>query len=1093
MLRLFKIRGFAAYLTIAFLNAFTDLGHKIIIQNTVFKFYDGSTQVVLTLLVNACIVLPFVLFFTPTGFLADKFPKDRIIKVAAALAIPLTAAITLAYYMGWFEVAFVCTLLLGTQAAFYSPAKYGYIKELTGKEHLATANAYVQAVTIVSILGGTLVFSALFESLLPANVSTVADTLRSIAPLGWLLVGFSVVEFLFALRLQPKRDTDTTMHFDVRKYARLDYLRSNLGSVRRSQVIWLSIVGISVYWGINQVVLASFPAYMKDTLDVHNTTIANGLMALAGVGIIIGSLIAGKASEEFIETGIVPLGALGLTAALFILPTVHHLWVLGGLFLFYGVMGGLFIIPLNALIQFNASSDEAGTVLAANNFMQNLLMSSFLALTALATTVWKFDTRIILYTMASAAAIGSIYALSKLPQAFVRYVVAVLTSQRYTLHVIGLRNIPSTGGALLLANHTSWFDWAILQVACPRPVRFVMARRIYEHPVLKPVLDIFGVIPIAPGKGSDESLTLVREALLPGEVVAIFPEGRISLNGQLAEFKRGFERAVQGTGANVVPVYLRGLWGTAFSYATTRLRRSTLERGKRSITVAFGERLPDGITAPEVKQHITTLSIATWRTYANSLRPLHEQWIRTAKANASNIALVDGRQRLTHVGLLSKTLAFSSALEIALKKSLAHTPSTTTPARVGVLLPAGAEAAMAVMALWMHGAVPVLIDYSGSSSDLVRSMELAGVEIIITTHTFQHELSEQFSEASSILASKTIFFTDELHHAAAEPRTRPSPSQQLHKLWRPLWLSLAPVWLLRAIHFRSGTASGTASGASSSTASANSPAHSPAVVLFAGSGDTLRPVELTHTHIACTIKQISHVLNAQENDVMLTALPNCTAFGFIVGMLVPLTNGFATVTAEAATKITEGFDAAALGKLAARNDATLLIAEPSQIRDCTTNDALHPLMFQSLRLVITGTNGFTERCDEATKAAYKQKFGGTVYEGFGTTETIPVASVNVPDALNTGDWKVQAGTKPASVGLPLPGCAFKIVDERTRDEKPLGEQGLLMIGTPYQQNEHNQRNEATPHTAENNTAEDITWLLTAVRGSLDTEGFLTLA
>jgi acyl-[acyl-carrier-protein]-phospholipid O-acyltransferase/long-chain-fatty-acid--[acyl-carrier-protein] ligase len=1057
MLNLLKIRGFPPYLIIAFLNAFTDLGHKIIIQNTVFKFYDGTTQVILTALVNACIVLPFVLFFTPTGFLADKFPKDRIIKVAAATAIPLTAMITLAYYMGWFEVAFICTLLLGTQAAFYSPAKYGYIKELTGKEHLAAANAYVQAITIVSILGGTLAFSALFESLFAPHVTNVADALRSIAPLGWLLVGFSIVEFVLALRLQPKRSTDTAMRFDTAKYLRFGYLRANLSSVRGSRVIWLSIIGISLYWGINQVVLASFPAYMKDTLGVHNTTVSNGLMALAGIGIIIGSFVAGKASKEFIETGIVPLGALGLTVALFILPTVHHLWVLGGLFFVYGVMGGLFIIPLNALIQFNAGSDETGTVLAANNFMQNLLMASFLALTAIATSVWALDTHIILYAMASAAAVGSIYALSKLPQAFVRYVVAVLTAQRYTLRVIGLKNLPSTGGVLLLANHTSWFDWAVLQVACPRPVRFVMTRRIYEHPVLKPILDIFGVIPISPGKGSEESLTLVHEALEQGEVVAIFPEGKISLTGQFMEFKRGFERAVQGTGTIVLPVYLRGLWGTAFSYATARLRRTTLERGKRSVSVTFGPRLPDATTATEMKQHLTELSIAAWRDYASTLRPPHLAWMLAAKAHKSSIALIEGKERVTQIGLLATTFAFSNALKTALHQAskhsahsvLSNSKSHLQGNRVGVLLPTSTNAVLTTFALWMHGATPVLLDYSGSASDLVQSIELANIDIIISSQRFQEEISTRFPEAASKLASTTVLTTDELHRSA---KTSP-----IRGLWGLLLASLAPVWLLNILYAH--------------VAGKSSP-ENPALMLFAGSGDTLRAVHLTHRHIGCTIKQISHVLNPREDDALLTPLPFCTAFGCIVGMLTPLMNGFTAIAAE-------GTDVPTLGRMAARNDATLLIAEPTLIRAATTDDGLHPLMFASLRLAITGTNGINERCDEDTKVAYKQKFGSTVYEGFGTTETIPVASVNIPDVLNTGDWKVQTGTKAGSVGLPLPGCAFKIVDAATQAEKPLGEQGMVMIGTPYE------RLESTPSS--------ITWSATAVRGSLDAEGFLTLA
>jgi len=159
----FAITGLVNYLVVVFLNAFTDLGHKIIIQNTIFKVYDGSTQIVLTAIVNALILLPFILVFSPSGFLADRFAKNTIMKYSALFAVVITLAITFAYYNGMFIFAFAMTFLLALQSAIYAPAKYGYIKELVGDEFISSGNGAVQAVTTVAILGGILFYSALFE------------------------------------------------------------------------------------------------------------------------------------------------------------------------------------------------------------------------------------------------------------------------------------------------------------------------------------------------------------------------------------------------------------------------------------------------------------------------------------------------------------------------------------------------------------------------------------------------------------------------------------------------------------------------------------------------------------------------------------------------------------------------------------------------------------------------------------------------------------------------------------------------------------------------------------------------------------------
>ena len=161
-----KVTGLFTFLAVAFLNAFVDLGHKIIIQNTIFKTYDGSELIVWSSIINALILLPFILLFTPTGYISDKYAKNKIMRISAWVAVGITLLITFSYYQGWFWVAFGMTFLLALQSAFYSPAKYGYVKELVGDRRLTQANGLLQAVTTIGILLGTFFFSVFFEKII---------------------------------------------------------------------------------------------------------------------------------------------------------------------------------------------------------------------------------------------------------------------------------------------------------------------------------------------------------------------------------------------------------------------------------------------------------------------------------------------------------------------------------------------------------------------------------------------------------------------------------------------------------------------------------------------------------------------------------------------------------------------------------------------------------------------------------------------------------------------------------------------------------------------------------------------------------------
>lgn len=380
-----KLPGFVSFLAVAFINAMVDLGHKILIQNTIFKVYDDAAQVGLTAIVNSLILLPFILLFTPAGFLSDRFAKPKIMRFTAFSAIIITLLITLAYYQGWFLFAFAMTLVLAAQSAIYSPAKYGYIRELAGKDKLSPANGFMQATTIVAILSGIFVFTILFELKLAGHVyNNESQLIEHIAAIGWLLVVLSCVEFFLACRLPVTRSETKTAKFDWPRYFSGQILKQNWQRIHHNPVIWYAILALSMFWGISQTFLATFPAFAKIVLAEDNTIIIQGLLACSGLGIIVGSMIAGSGPQGHIRTALIPVAAIGMCCVLFVLPHLSSTLSFAAAIIGFGLFGGLFIIPLNALIQLHAPIEQLGTILAGNNWTQNLVMISFLVITFIA-------------------------------------------------------------------------------------------------------------------------------------------------------------------------------------------------------------------------------------------------------------------------------------------------------------------------------------------------------------------------------------------------------------------------------------------------------------------------------------------------------------------------------------------------------------------------------------------------------------------------------------------------------------------------------------------------------------------------------------
>jgi len=1044
MLQLFRIVGFLPYLAIAFLNAFVDLGHKIVIQNTLLKVEEGDVQIVLTAILNALILLPFVMLFTPSGFLADKYPKNLVMRISAWVAVGLTLAITAFYYLGWFWSAFAMTFLLAVQSTFYSPAKLGFIKELVGKESLAAANGAVQAAVTTGILAGIFFFSVLFEMFLADQTfATGGEVMGLVAPAGWFLIGFALLELALAYRLPAASAGNPKLPFDWRRYLSGRYLKDNLGAAFDNQVIWLSIVGLSVFWGISQVMVATFPAFAKEMLGETNAVYIQGAIACSGFGIILGSVIAGRISRGHIETGLVPIGALGIAAGLFLLPGLPSLLFMALNFMLIGVLAGFFIVPLNALIQFNAGEAGLGRILAGSNFVQNLTMLAFLAVTVVAGVLESGGVAIML-GLGVIALIGAFYTLYKLPQSLLRFLVARVLATRYRLEVIGLKNMPPQGGVLLLGNHISWIDWAMVQMASPRPVRFVMTRVIYERWYLRWFFDVFRVVPISSTQ-SKKALTDVAALLNQGEVVCLFPEGGISRTGQLGEFKKGFEiAAAKVSDAVILPFYLRGLWGSAFSYAGAKLREN---RGSGQhaldVVVAFGPTLPIDTKAEQVKQAVFELSVSSWQTHVRTLPTLPEAWLATAMRRLGETCVLDADgAALTNRRFLAAVFLFARRI-----RRLAPEQN------VGILMPATSAGAIANLAVLLTGKTVVNLNYTASPEALRASLAKAAIANLITSQRFLKKLEGRGLPLGEVLAGVR------LHHME-DIKARIGKLEALTMVGAASLLS--PRWALGFFGRKV------------------SPEDTAAILFSSGSEGTPKGIELSHRNILANVRQTSDMLNTEADDLVLANLPLFHAFGLTVTTFMPLLEGIPMVCHPDPT------DALGCAKAIARHRATFLCSTSTFLRLYVRNTRIHPLMLEPLRLIVAGA----ERLSPDVREAFALKFGKPIFEGYGATETTPVASCNLPDRLSTDHWWVQIGHKPGTVGMPLPGTSFRIVDPLTLESLPPGEEGLILIGGVQVMKGY--------LGAPERTAEVIVeidgqrWYKTGDKGRLDEDGFLTI-
>lgn len=1054
MNKIYHIKGFTPFIIVTFINAFIDLGHKVLMLNIIYKSFEQSDHLIYNSIANALIILPFIFLFSPSGFLSDRFPKNQILKFGALVNIILLGIIALFYSIGFFWGAFYLTLLMGMQAAIYSPAKYGYIKELVGKENLTWGNGVVQAIAIVAMLGGMIFFSALFEKFYVDGTTNPNEIVTHIFPLAILLCVLSCIEFILSFRLPTINQTQKIV-FDRVAYVKGKLLQHNLQTIKKHKMVFLSVIFIAVFWTIAQLVTDIFPVYAKNVLLISDTSFVNAVIACSGLGIIVGSIIAGRYSKNYIETGLIPLGACIMFLVLFFFTSFHSLFAVGILFFLFGLGGALYIVPLNALMQFYTEDKELGVVLAGNNFIQNIgmLISLFVA-----TLFGMKDLPVqwLFYVSAILGFIAMFYVIKIMPFSLVRILVSTAILQRYRLIVEGFNNIPQKGGVLLLGNHISFIDWAIVQMAVPKKVYFVMERSIYSRWYIKFFLDFFGVIPVS-SLGSRGAIEQIQKRLENGDIVCLFPEGVISRHGHLNEFKGGFEKIAQGideTKAVILPFYIRGMWGSIFSRSNEQFRERKKSFTKRKVSIAFGEALALHTQRDKIKAKVFEMSFKAWEHQCKNSPTLAGAFIESSKRGGGDVAIVDTqsgsmsyRRLLTLCIMLSQDMKELKFKPLPPKTSFCSLPNDC----IGVMLPSSLASVICNFSSILAGKIVVNLNFTAGANAVHSAIESANITHIYTSRKFLDKLKDKGVEFD--FKNVTLHYMEDI--------VAHIKKQKAIFIANLLFVSFSPTWLLKLLFAKESRIDSVC-----------------AILFSSGSEGKPKGVMLSHLNIMSNIAQIADVIHARNDDCILASLPPFHAFGLTVTTFMPFIENMLAVTHADPT------DSLGVAKAIAQNKITIMCATSTLLGIYARNPKIHRVMFDSIRLTVAGA----EKLKAEVRENYTMKFNKTIYEGYGATETTPVASVNLPDEFDATFWQVHRASKEGSVGMPLPGTAVRIVDYDTLEELPTGEHGLILIGGHQIMvgylNDEEKTNEVI---VESN---GIRWYKSGDKGYLDADGFL---
>jgi len=596
--QLLRLRRFGPFFATQFLGAFNDNVFKNALA--IMITFQASRQAGLDvdLLVNLCaglFILPFFLFSSTAGQLADKFEKSALIRRVKLLEIGIMVIAAYGFATSDLTVLLTALFLMGTQSALFGPLKYGILPQHLKESELIGGNALVEMGTFLAILMG-IIFGS---QLIGISSTAVAIAIVAFAVLGWLascqIPAAPAADPAMKLNWNPIKDTWST-----------------IGHTRAVDSVFKSVLGISWFWFFGATLLTQLPNYTYEELHAGEDVYIL-LLALFSVGIGLGSLLCEKASGDVVEIGLVPIGSFLLTvfcADLYFATDFSPANSLRDLPAFLaaegsyrvmldivmiGVFGGFFIVPLYALVQQRSLPSHRSRVIAGNNILNALFMVAAAIVAVVLLSLGLSIPELFLVT-AVLNVLVALYIFTLVPEFTMRCLIWCIVNTLYRIRKDHLERIPREGAALIVCNHVSFVDALVIAACSRRPVRFVMYYKIFQAPVLSFIFRTGKAIPIAGRRENfdmmEEAFAEISKALKQGDLVCIFPEGKLTRDGKMDAFRPGVERILATDSVPVVPIALRGLWGSFFSYKYGAAMTRPFRRIWSRIALIVGEPIP---------------------------------------------------------------------------------------------------------------------------------------------------------------------------------------------------------------------------------------------------------------------------------------------------------------------------------------------------------------------------------------------------------------------------------------------------------------------------------------------------------------------
>jgi len=978
-LYLFKDKRFMPMFIVQFCGCLNDsiLKNALIILIT-FKLSDSSSlpPYILVMLANIALVAPFLIFASLAGQLADRYERSTIVQIIKFIEIAIVMLSAYGFYHTNLNILFTCIVLMGIHSTFFGPIKYSVLPDKLKKDELLGANGYLEAGTFLSILMGTMI-GGFYNS---GGIYIIAFSLI-----------VAVIGFVASL-LMPRSN-----NFNPDVKIGLNLFKDNIAIVKHSASrtpVYLAILGISWFWFIGAAIMAQIPSLTKETLGADEN-VANLFLAAFSIGVGVGSFWCGKIFANQITTKYVFLAAIGITICgvdLFFasriaavtdepenlktvfdfLSKLHYWRILIDLFLL-AVVGGLYVVPLFAVMQYFSSPAYRSRVIAANNFMNAVFMAgSTVILSLLFYMGFSIPAVILIVSMLNLVVAYHIYqyipetrvAPVKLLQAIAKIIFFFM----YDVEVRGMSNYRKAGKrTVIVANHLSYIEPALLASYLPEHLTFVINAQIAREWWVKPFLNFVPTFPVEPN--SPMALKSVIAFLQKGKKIAIFPEGRTSTSGSLMKVYEGPALIADKANATILPIRVEGTEFTIFSKLRKIMKGGFTLRRKITITILPPVKLeaPEHLSLKERRKYLgqalaDVMSFMVFES-SNYKQTLFQSLIDSAKTYGYSREVMEdfSGAKTTYHNLLLKSFILADLVG----------RGTSEGEVVGLMMPNMVATMTVFFGIQASGRVPAMINFTSGEGVVVSTCKTAGIRTIYTSKKFikKAELQDlvSFIEESQI----RVIYLENL-----------KPKVNLSLKLKCFIGSLFPNYYYNSI-------------------CNDQDDQKPAVILFtSGTEGQPKAVALSHRNLQANRYQVGAKLDFSPKDYIFNALPLFHSFG-LTGSLVMALRGIKTFLYPSPLHYK------VIPEIIYDIGATVMFSTDTFLRGYAENS--HPYDFYSLRYIVAGA----EKLQESTRQLMFNKFGIRTLEGYGATEASPVVAANTPINSKTG-----------TVGRIMPGMEY---------------------------------------------------------------------